>query len=137
MIPARLVDEWAVEHATPLPAPAGQPETPAQTPDERRMDEGCRARWPGAEHGAYDPRCCRFPKSCSVPPPPEPEHVHDPFTAWREDGIPYATCECGQTWERTTCTYCPAIVTALHVVQHGPAHKHCAAKKNATERTNP
>lgn len=65
----------------------------------------------------------------------QPEHVHDPFVAWREDGIPYATCECGQTWERTTCTYCPAIVTALHVATHGPAHKHCAAKH--TERTNP
>lgn len=70
-----------------------------------------------------------------VPPPelaPAVAHIHDPFTAWREDGIPYATCECGVVWERTTCTYCPAIVSALHVATHGPAHKHCAAKAGAS-----
>lgn len=38
----------------------------------------CRERWPYAESGAYDPRCCRFPKSCSVEdepitPAPAPE----------------------------------------------------------------
>lgn len=26
----------------------------------------CLERWPEAESGKYDPRCCRFPKSCSV-----------------------------------------------------------------------
>ena len=25
----------------------------------------CVERWPECEDGAYDPRCCRFPKSCS------------------------------------------------------------------------
>jgi len=25
----------------------------------------CLKRWPTCEPGAYDPRCCRFPKSCS------------------------------------------------------------------------
>lgn len=29
------------------------------------MDE-CLERWPEAQVGEYDPRCCRFPKSCSV-----------------------------------------------------------------------
>lgn len=26
----------------------------------------CRDRWPECESGLYDPRCCRFPKSCSA-----------------------------------------------------------------------
>lgn len=26
----------------------------------------CVRRWPGCEGGDYDPRCCRFPKSCSA-----------------------------------------------------------------------
>lgn len=80
--------------------------------------------------------------------PAEPEHVHDPFVAWHENGIPYATCACGTTWERQTCEVCPAIVAALHVATHGPMHKHCAEKKraadaetarteNTIERTNP
>jgi hypothetical protein len=25
----------------------------------------CVERWPECEEGTYDPRCCRFPKSCS------------------------------------------------------------------------
>ena len=28
-------------------------------------DPTCIKRWPECESGAYDPRCCRFPKSCS------------------------------------------------------------------------
>lgn len=32
---------------------------------ERRL-RACVERWPGAETGAYDPACCRFPKSCSA-----------------------------------------------------------------------
>jgi hypothetical protein len=50
--------------------------------DERDRDNEdlCRAGWPEAFNGGYDPRCCRFPKSCSVPepvrgayfPPPDP-----------------------------------------------------------------
>lgn len=27
----------------------------------------CRTQWPQAEEGEYDPRCCRYPKSCSAP----------------------------------------------------------------------
>lgn len=32
--------------------------------DERK--KSCTDNWPGAASGEYDPRCCRFPKSCSV-----------------------------------------------------------------------
>lgn len=28
-------------------------------------NEHCVERWPGCFVGGYDPRCCRFPKSCS------------------------------------------------------------------------
>ena len=51
----------------------------APTPDEVGLVEGglvegapvvvdaaCLARWPECHPGEYDPRCCRFPKSCSA-----------------------------------------------------------------------
>lgn len=42
----------------------------------RRLRE-CVERWPGAEiEGDYDPRCCRFPKSCSASVY-DAEHVTD------------------------------------------------------------
>ena len=31
---------------------------------DTRLPE-CVERWPECEEGAYDPQCCRFPKSCS------------------------------------------------------------------------
>jgi len=37
----------------------------AESLPERRP-RGCVENWPEAETGAYDPRCCRFPKSCSA-----------------------------------------------------------------------
>jgi len=37
----------------------------AESLPERRLRR-CVENWPGAETGAYDPRCCRFPKSCSA-----------------------------------------------------------------------
>lgn len=37
---------------------------------DRRSPE-CVARWPECESGAYDPRCCRFPKSCSCERAPD------------------------------------------------------------------
>lgn len=42
--------------------------TPGPTPAPRRPRlKDCVDRWPGAEiEGNYDPRCCRFPKSCSA-----------------------------------------------------------------------
>lgn len=39
----------------------------AAWPKPRRRLRACVERWPGAEiDGDYDPRCCRFPKSCSA-----------------------------------------------------------------------
>lgn len=39
----------------------------ANLPKPRRRLRSCVERWPGAEiDGDYDPRCCRFPKSCSA-----------------------------------------------------------------------
>jgi len=53
------------EEAAPSPAPV--------TTDTR--DPECVERWPDCHSGGYDPRCCRFPKSCSCggdPPATEP-----------------------------------------------------------------
>lgn len=41
-----------------------QPKPKATLVDER--DAACVAAWPGCGSGEYDPRCCRFPKSCSA-----------------------------------------------------------------------
>lgn len=38
----------------------------APMPERRRRLRACVESWPGAETCAYDPRCCRFPKSCSA-----------------------------------------------------------------------
>jgi hypothetical protein len=37
-------------------------------PRDDRRDAVCVANWPECESGTYDPRCCRFPKSCSCGP---------------------------------------------------------------------
>lgn len=34
-------------------------------PNARQRDPYCVKAWPECETGMYDPRCCRFPKSCS------------------------------------------------------------------------
>ncbi len=39
------------------------PNRAEQTTATRLLE--CVERWPECESGAYDPRCCRFPKSCS------------------------------------------------------------------------
>jgi hypothetical protein len=146
------------------PAPAGQQETPEETDVEpdliAEMDERYlrqQIEESDAEIAAYEASddavlfldALAVANSCTAvelehafvdrttPTPPALRHVHDPYVAWTEAGIPYAVCDCGQTWERQTCEACPAIVAALHVATHGPIHKHCAEKKNATERTNP
>jgi hypothetical protein len=36
--------------------------------DADGRDPACVAAWPDCVDGAYDPRCCRFPKSCSCGP---------------------------------------------------------------------
>ena len=35
---------------------------PERIPDSRYRD--CIERWPECESGCFDPRCCRWPKSC-------------------------------------------------------------------------
>lgn len=52
------------------------------TAPERRL-RACVERWPDAETCAYDPRCCRFPKSCSAT-------VYDEGTVAEEDLEPAA-----------------------------------------------
>lgn len=42
--------------------PVGSAEIPWRRPRLRH----CVEQWPGATEGDYDPRCCRFPKSCSA-----------------------------------------------------------------------
>jgi hypothetical protein len=46
------------------PAPAQEAEPVAALPERRLRD--CVEQWPGCYTGGYDPRCCRFPKSCSA-----------------------------------------------------------------------
>lgn len=43
-------------------------EQEAHTISGDRRNVGCRIRWPECVDGEYDPRCCRFPKSCSCGP---------------------------------------------------------------------
>jgi hypothetical protein len=38
----------------------------ASLPKLTRRLKACVENWPDAEEGAYDPRCCRWPKSCSA-----------------------------------------------------------------------
>jgi hypothetical protein len=58
-------------------------ESPGRHPmgDESRLAE-CVEAWPECEAGLYDPRCCRFPKSCSpydaAPPPVSPDEPRPP-----------------------------------------------------------
>lgn len=44
----------------------------------KRRIRACVESWPEAEDGAYDPRCCRFPKSCSATAY-DPEQVTDEY----------------------------------------------------------
>lgn len=44
---------------------AREAETPAPAERPRRL-RACVENWPDAETGAYNPSCCRFPKSCSA-----------------------------------------------------------------------
>jgi len=43
---------------------SGETPTPTVGPEDDR-DPECVKAWPGCHVGGYDPRCCRFPKSCS------------------------------------------------------------------------
>lgn len=41
------------------------PPASVPSPPEPARDPRCVEAWPECQSGAYDPRCCRFPKSCS------------------------------------------------------------------------
>lgn len=43
---------------------------PAEEKRDAETRAACLANWPDAENGAYNPSCCRFPKSCSLATPP-------------------------------------------------------------------
>jgi hypothetical protein len=52
----------------------------APTAAEPTRSPVCVAAWPECYSGGYDPRCCRFPKSCSCTvraPATEPQATHD------------------------------------------------------------
>lgn len=44
--------------------------------DAARRLQSCVEAWPECATGEYDPRCCRFPKSCSCTVY-DPEHVSE------------------------------------------------------------
>jgi hypothetical protein len=50
----------------------------AALPKPKRRLRECVEAWPAAETGGYDPRCCRWPKSCSA-------SVYDPERVADED----------------------------------------------------
>jgi hypothetical protein len=51
-------------------------EVVASAPRPKRRIRECVESWPGCADGEYDPRCCRFPKSCSCTVY-DPERVAD------------------------------------------------------------
>lgn len=65
---------WLPAHAIPQPPQGGEVQ-PAATPDTRSPE--CVAAWPDCYDGGFNPRCCRFPKSCSceVKQPSQGEEV--------------------------------------------------------------
>ena len=42
-----------------------QSSLPTPAPVLRPRLQSCVERWPGCNEGDYNPKCCRFPKSCS------------------------------------------------------------------------
>lgn len=116
---------------------------------ERRF-KACVEAWPECESGLYDPRCCRFPKSCSphgrieavlagnltdadLEPPParaqrrplpraEPRPVDDPVELLRRHVMDWGTCN-----HRETCICSDAQAwrwLRAHGEDAGPADQH-------------
>jgi hypothetical protein len=61
------------EHRGCKPAPPAwaqitPPEPPPSSDGSDGRDPACVDTWPDCVDGAYDPRCCRYPKSCSCGP---------------------------------------------------------------------
>lgn len=55
----RRLDEWIDRMMLDTPESLPTPET---KPDNREPE--CVKRWPECESGCFNPRCCRWPKSC-------------------------------------------------------------------------
>ena len=76
--------------------------------DEMRL-QSCVDNWPECHSGEYDPRCCRFPKSCSCTEEAGPAEMRrkpivDPLSEaeeldWRQ--FAFALTREGGTWERS------------------------------------
>lgn len=47
------------------PEPVPEAPTILQPGDDGYVNPFCAERWPECQPSTYDPRCCRFPKSCS------------------------------------------------------------------------
>lgn len=48
-----------------FPDEAAEASWTRQEEEPPRRDPECVKLWPDCRSGGYDPRCCRFPKSCS------------------------------------------------------------------------
>lgn len=58
-------DRWLQQHDAEVRAGV-VPEEPAAPKLVDARDPECVKVWPGCASMEYDPRCCRFPKSCSA-----------------------------------------------------------------------
>jgi hypothetical protein len=67
------IADAAIEAIRAIPLPAPQREIASSPTPTEVCDPNCMARWPECEVGGYDPRCCRFPKSCSCWVTPAPQ----------------------------------------------------------------
>jgi transcriptional regulator with XRE-family HTH domain len=62
---ADFINELAAEHIATLHNSTIDPLVFQWIDPENNRDSRCVEQWPGCFSGGYDPRCCRFPKSCS------------------------------------------------------------------------
>jgi hypothetical protein len=62
-----LLDMIPPSEVEPVLNQYGQPvgQVATSTPPEWRRNPHCEEAWPDCWDGGYDPRCCRWPKSCS------------------------------------------------------------------------
>ena len=74
----------------------------ADQPERPRL-RACVEAWPDAHEGGYDPRCCRFPKSCSA-------DVYDPAHVTAED----LECPAMTAPEPTPTEHIDAVARVVH-----------------------
>jgi hypothetical protein len=120
------------------------PTDPFSAADAR--DPACVAKWPECESGAYDPRCCRFPKSCSCTAYDEPAAASAPrFTERGAEcrkqhvrGYTGPICSCGpmeckavrENSENERFDREPTAASACECVEPDCLRNHPAAKKS-------